>query len=176
MSEEESFTPASRLNRDSVTSPNCATTAIQIAATTSCDVVSPIGTRARTSAPYTSAATTAPTTPPIAPAHVFRGDKTGASFGPPTSVPAAMAAVSHTQVMTSGSTASAKEPRGCASLCGPWRIATRNASSDPAYRVPKIVTATASSGRSVGVRVRTAATSTSSTQIAAAYSTGSQSV
>src|SRR5260370_31637806 len=110
MSEEESFTPASRLNRDSVTSPNCATTAITIAATTSCDAVSPIGTRARTTPPYTSAATTAPTTPPIAPAHVFRGDKTGESFGPPTNRPAAMAAVSRTQVITSGTTASANDP------------------------------------------------------------------
>src|SRR5229473_1477281 len=143
MSVEESFTPASRLKRDSATSP--------------------------------TAATTAPTTPPIAPAHVFRGDKTGASFGPPTSVPAAIAAVSHTQVRTSGSTARAKEPRGCASLCGPCRIATRNASSIPAYSVPKIVTATASSGCWAGVRVRTAPTRTSSSQIAAAYSTGSES-
>src|SRR6266571_2086256 len=79
----------------------------------------------------------------MAPAHVFRGESTGASFGPPTSAPAAIAHVSHTQVMTTGMTARATDPRGCASTCGPCRIATRNASSAEAYRGPNEVTATA---------------------------------
>src|SRR5436305_9276271 len=76
-----------------------------------------------------------PTTPPTAPAHVLCGDRTGVSFGPPISVPASMAHVSHTQVTTSGSSTSATEPRGCASLCGPWRIAMVKESRADAYRL-----------------------------------------
>src|SRR5213593_4798407 len=82
----------------------------------------------------------------MAPAHVFRGESTGASFGPPTSAPAAIAHVSHTQVMTRGMTARATDPRGCASAWGPCRIATRNASSAEAYSGPNDVTASAVRG------------------------------
>src|SRR5438552_679952 len=84
-----------------------------------------------------------PTAPPTAPAHVFRGERTGASRGPPIRVPAAIAQVSHTHVIASGMTARATEPRGCASAWGPCRIATRNASSAEAYSGPNVGTATA---------------------------------
>src|SRR5438034_6719530 len=90
----------------------------------------------------------------MAPAHVFRGESTGASFGPPTSAPAAIAHVSHTQVMTRGMTARATDPRGCASTCGPCRIATRNASSAEAYSGPNEVTASAVRGWRSGPRAR----------------------
>src|SRR5438874_1384740 len=97
MSDEESFTPASRLNSDSATSPTCAARATTNPTVTSCHSSSRKATRSSTSGPYASAATSPPTRPPTAPAQVFRGDSTGASFGPPTSVPAAIAHVSHTQ-------------------------------------------------------------------------------
>src|SRR5207253_5961622 len=113
--DEESFTPTSRLNSDSATSPTCAATATTNPTVTSCQTPSRKATRSSTSGPYTSAATRPPATPPTAPAHVFRGESTGASCRPPTSAPAAIAHVSHTQVMTSGMRARATEPRGCAS-------------------------------------------------------------
>ncbi len=107
-----------------------------------------------------------PTTPPTAPAHVLCGDRTGVSFGPPSRVPAAMAHVSHTQVTTSGSSTSATEPRGCASLCGPWRMAMVKASRADAYRLPNTVTDTVLSGRRAGPRA-IATTSTASSHSAA---------
>src|SRR5690348_15206294 len=110
----------------------------------------------------------------MAPAHVFRGDRTGASFGPPTSAPPAIAHVSHTQVIASGRTASATEPRGWASTCGPWRIATMKASSAEAYSGPRTVTETAVSGWWSGPRA-VATTRTTISQTAPAYTTGSQS-
>src|SRR6266704_370719 len=156
MSEEESFTPASRLNSDSATSPTWAATATTTPTVTSCQTSSRNATRSSTSGPYAS---------PAAPAHVFRGDNTGASFGPPTSVPAAIAHVSHTQVTTSGNTTSATEPRGWASLCGPWRIATTNDNRAAADRPPDTVTATAVRGRWSGPRAAPT-TSTTSSQMA----------
>src|SRR2546421_8437809 len=89
MSDEESLSPASRLNSDSATSPVCAATATAAPTVTSCKTPSCMATRSSTSGPYNSAAASAPTVPPIAPAHVFLGDSTGASLGPPSSVPAA---------------------------------------------------------------------------------------
>src|SRR5881392_1775912 len=163
MRDEESLTPASRLNNDSATSPTCAATTTPAVA--SCTTLSRKATRSSTRGPYTSAATSPPTRPPTAPAHVFRGDNTGASFGPPTSVPAAIAHVSHTQVTTSGNTTSATEPRGWASLCGPWRIATTNDNMADAYRPPNTVTATAVRGRWSGPRAAPT-TSTTSSQMA----------
>src|SRR6266513_3882929 len=115
-----------------------------------------------------------PTAPPTAPAHVFRGERTGASRGPPISVPAAIAQVSHTHVIARGMTARATEPRGCASAWGPWRIATRNASSAEAYSGPNVVTASAVRGRRPGPRAA-ATTSATSSHTAPPYSTGSQS-
>src|SRR6266704_230985 len=165
MSEEESFTPASRLNSDSATSPTWAATATTTPTVTSCQTSSRNATRSSTSGPYASAAASPPTSPPAAPAHVFRGDNTGASFGPPTSVPAAIAHVSHTQVTTSGNTTSATEPRGWASLCGPWRIATTNDNRAAADRPPDTVTATAVRGRWSGPRAAPT-TSTTSSQMA----------
>src|SRR2546421_7970099 len=47
---------------------------------------------------YASAASSPPTRPATAPAHVFLGESTGASFGPPTSAPPAIAQVSHIHV------------------------------------------------------------------------------
>src|SRR6266516_2865334 len=134
MRDEESLTPASRLNNDSATSPTCAATATTTPAVASCTTLSRKATRSSTRGPYTSAATSPPTSPPTAPAHVFRGDNTGASFGPPIRVPAAMAHVSHTHVTASGRSTSATDPRGCASLCGPWRIATVNARRTARHR------------------------------------------
>src|SRR5437870_4536666 len=122
MSDEESLSPASRLNSDSATSPVCAASATAAPIVTSCRLPSCMATRSSTSGPYNSAAASAPTVPPIAPAHVFLGDSTGASLGPPSSVPAAMAQVSHTHVRTRGITTSAVEPRGCASLWSPCRV------------------------------------------------------
>src|SRR2546430_9587344 len=98
----------------------------------------------------------------------------GASFGPPTSAPAAIAHVSHAQVMTRGMTARATDPRGCASTCGPCRIATRNASSAEAYSGPNEVTASAVRGWRSGPRAA-ATTSATSSQAAPPYTTGSQS-
>src|SRR2546421_12892489 len=174
MSDEESFTPASRLNSDSATSPTCPASATTNPTVTSCQSSSRNATRSSTSGPYASAATSPPTRPPTAPAQVFRGDSTGASFGPPTRVPAAIAHVSHTQVTTSGNTTSATEPRGWASLCGPWRIATTNDSMADAYRPPNTVTATAVRGRWSGPRAAPT-TSTTSSQMAPTYTTGSHS-
>src|SRR5437660_320148 len=74
----------------------------------------------------------------------------------------------------SASSTSATEPRGCASECGPWRIAMVKASRAEAYRLPNTVTDTVVSGRRVGPRV-IATTSTASSHSAATYSTGSQS-
>src|SRR5947208_629115 len=152
MSDDESLTPASRLNSDSATSPTWAATATTTPTVASCTTPSRKATRSSTSGPYTSAATSPPTMPPTAPAHVFRGDSTGASLGPPTRVPAAMAHVSHTHVTTRGNSTSATEPRGCASLCGPWRIATVNASRADAYRMPNTVTDTAMAGTATAMR------------------------
>src|SRR5213078_5413259 len=174
MSDEESFTPASRLNNDSATSPTCAASATTNPTVTSCQRSSRKATRSSTSGPYASAATSPPTSPPTAPAHVFRGDSTGASFGPPTSVPAAIAHVSHTQVTTNGNTTSATEPRGWASLCGPWRIATTNDNMADAYKPPNTVTATAVRGRRSGPRAAATAT-TMSNHTAPTYTTGSHS-
>src|SRR5437879_974101 len=115
-----------------------------------------------------------PMAPPTAPAHVFRGESTGASCGPPISVPAAIAQVSHTHVIASGMTARATEPRGWASAWGPCRIATRNARSAEAYSGPNVVTASAVRGRRSGPRAA-ATTSATSSHTAALYSTGSQS-
>src|SRR5438445_12206175 len=115
-----------------------------------------------------------PMAPPTAPAHVFRGESTGASCGPPISVPAAIAQVSHTHVIASGMTARATEPRGWASTWGPCRIATRNARSAEAYSGPNVVTASAVRGRRSGPRAA-ATTSATSSHTAALYSTGSQS-
>src|SRR3989441_1625164 len=123
-----------------------------------------MATRSSTSGPYNSAAASAPTVPPIAPAHVFLGDSTGASLGPPSSVPAAMAQVSHTHVRTRGITTSAVEPRGCASLWSPCRIATVNASKADAYSTPNTVTATAVSGRRSGPRANVAVVSTATSR------------
>src|SRR5438046_2522418 len=114
------------------------------------------------------------TAPPTAPAHVFRGERIGASRGPPVRVPAAIAQVSHTHVIASGMTARATEPRGCAAAWGPCRIATRNASSAEAYRGPNVVTASAVRGRRSGPRAA-ATTSATSSHTAPPYSTGSQS-
>ena len=111
--------------------------------------------------------------PPIAPAHVFLGDSTGASLGPPSSVPAAMAQVSHTHVRTRGITTSAVEPRGCASLWSPCRIATVNASKADAYSTPNTVTATAVSGRRSGPRANVAVVSTATSHSAPAKIAGS---
>src|SRR2546428_807084 len=113
MREEESLTPASRLNSDSATSPTWAVTVTTTPTVASCKTSSRKATRSSTRGPYTSAATSPPTSPPTAPAHVFRGDSTGASFGPPIKVPAAMALVSHTHVTMSGSKTKATDPRGC---------------------------------------------------------------
>src|SRR3989475_4469083 len=174
MRDDESLTPTSRLNNDSATSPTCPATATTNPTVTSCQAPSRKATRSSTSGPYASAATRPPTTPPTAPAHVFRGESTGASFGPPISAPAAIAQVSHTQVMTRGMTARATEPRGCASTWGPCRIATRNASSAEAYSGPNVVTASAVRGWRSGPRVA-ATTNATSNHTAPAYTTGSQS-
>src|SRR5437899_1631474 len=115
-----------------------------------------------------------PMAPPTAPAHVFRGESTGARCGPPISVPAAIAQVSHTHVITSDMTARATEPRGWASAWGPCRIATRNARSAEAYSGPNVVTASAVRGRRSGPRAA-ATTSATSSHTAPLYSTGSQS-
>src|SRR5438552_15939385 len=115
-----------------------------------------------------------PMAPPTAPAHVFRGESTGARCGPPISVPAAIAQVSHTHVITSGMTARATEPRGGPSAWGPGRIATRNARRDGAYSGPNVVTASAVRGRRSGPRAA-ATTSATSSHTAPLYSTGSQS-
>src|SRR5437016_612187 len=166
MSEEESLSPASRLNSDSATSPVCAATATAAPTVTSCKTPSCMATRSSTSGPYNSAAASAPTLPAIAPAHVFLGDSTGASLGPPSQVPAAMAHVSQIHVRASGITTSAVEPTGCASLWSPWRIATVKASSADAYSTPNTVTATAASGRRSGPRANVAAVSTTSSHSA----------
>src|SRR6266516_3860647 len=115
-----------------------------------------------------------PMAPPTAPAHGFRGERTGASRGPPIRVPAAIAQVSNSHVIASGMTARATEPRGCASAWGPCRIATRNASSAEAYSGPNVVTASAVRGRRSGPRAA-ATTSATSSHTAPPYSTGSQS-
>ena len=152
MSVDESLTPISRLKSDSAMSPTCADSATITPTTANCSASSRNAIRSRISGPYTSAATTAPAAPPTAPAHVLRGDNTGASLGPPTSVPAAIAQVSHTHVTTSGRITRAAEARGCASLWGPWRIARMKASRADAYSAPKTVTATAVRGRRSGPR------------------------
>ena len=85
-----------------------------------------------------------------------------------------MAHVSHTHVITRGRIPRAAEPRGWASLWGPWRIATTNASRADAYSVPNIVTATAVRGRRAGPRA-IAATIIARSHSAPPYSTGSQS-
>src|SRR5712691_5602003 len=90
------------------------------------------------------------------------------------SVPAAIAQVSHTQVITSGMTTRATEPRGCASAWGPCRIATRNESSAEAYSGPNVVTASALRGRRSGPRAA-ATTSATRSQAAPPYTAGSQS-
>src|SRR5207302_2563231 len=174
MSDDESLTPASRLNADSPTPPTCAATATTNPTVASCQTPSRRATLSSTRGPYTNAAISPPTRPPTAPAQVFRGDSTGASLGPPIRVPAAMAQVSHTHVTTSGSTTSATEPRGCASECGPWRIATMNDNRAEAYRPPNTVTATAVRGRRSGPRAA-ATTSTTSSHTAPTYTTGSHS-
>src|SRR5256886_3953416 len=166
MRDDESLTPASRLNNDSPTPPTGAPAAPTAPTVTSCQTLSCKPRRLSTSGPYSNAAMRPPTTPPTAPAHVLRGDRTGVSFGPPISVPASIAHVSHTHVTTSGSSASATEPRGCASLCGPWRIATVKASRADAYRLPNTVTDTVLSGRRAGPRA-IATTSTASSHSAA---------
>src|SRR5947208_966275 len=132
MSDEESFTPASRLNSDSATSPTCPASATTNPTVTSCQSSSRNATRSSTSGPYASAATSPPTRPPTAPAHVLRGDSTGASLGPPTSVPAVIAHVSHTQVTTRGNTtrATGRTPR--AYRARPAPPARRRAPSRPA--------------------------------------------
>src|SRR5207245_5638428 len=173
MSEEESLSPASRLNSDSATSPVCAATATAAPTVTSCKTPSCMATRSSTSGPYNSAAASAPTLPAIAPAHVFLGDSTGASLGPPSQVPAAMAHVSQIHVRASGITTSAVEPTGCASLWSPWRIATVKASSADAYSTPNTVTATAASGRRSGPRANVAAVSTTSSHSAPTKIAGS---
>src|SRR5690242_19147303 len=106
-----------------------------------------------------------PTSPATAPAQGFRADNTGASFCPPISAPAATAQVAHTHVTTSGSTTSATEPRGWASLCGPWRIATTNDNRADEYRPANTVTATVVRGRWSGPRAA-ATTSTTRNQMA----------
>src|SRR5439155_962559 len=111
MRDDESLTPASRLNSDSATSPTWAAAATTAPTVTSWKTLSCKPRRLSTSGPYSNAAMRPPTTPPTAPAHVLCGDRTGVSFGPPIRVPAAMAHVSHTHVTTSGSSASATEPR-----------------------------------------------------------------
>src|SRR2546430_2298916 len=174
MSDEESFTPASRLNNDSATSPTCAASATTNPTVTSCQSSSRKATRSSTTGPYASAATSPPTSPPTAPAHVLRGDSTGASFGPPTRVPAAIAHVSHTQVTTSGNTTSATAPRGWASLSAPGRTAPRKHNGADAYIPRTPVPAPAVRGRRSGPRAAATATTTSS-HTAPTYTTGSHS-
>src|SRR5439155_282250 len=78
INDDESFTPTSRLNSDSATSPTCPATATTNPTVTSCHGSSRRATRSSTSGPYARAASRPPTTPPMAPAHVFRGESTGA--------------------------------------------------------------------------------------------------
>src|SRR5438093_5623609 len=93
MSDEESLSPASRLNSDSATSPVCAASATAAPIVTSCRLPSCMATRSSTSGPYNSAAASAPTVPPIAPAHVFLGVSAGASVASAGSTNAACAEV-----------------------------------------------------------------------------------
>src|SRR2546422_7108414 len=60
MSDDESLSPASRLNSDSATSPVCAATATAAPTVTSCKLPSGMATRSSTSGPYNSAAARAP--------------------------------------------------------------------------------------------------------------------
>src|ERR1041385_7212124 len=105
-----------------------------------------------TNLPSASAAITPPSVPPTAPDRVFLGDSTGASFGPPKAEPAAIAAVSQIQVITSGNSVSSTYASGRVGAPAGCRMATRNASRPEANRQPKIVTATLVSGRAVGPR------------------------
>src|SRR5258708_23860721 len=106
MSVEESLRPTSRLNSDSAISPICPTMETARPNSNSWPGVKLQPFRFSTKFPSASAAMTPANVPPTAPACVFWGERTGASLGPPTAVPVAIAAVSHTHVMTRGNSVS----------------------------------------------------------------------
>src|SRR2546423_12573981 len=95
---------------------------------------------------------TPPSVPPTAPAWVFLGDKMGASLGPPTAVPTAIAAVSQIQVMTSGNSVRRTYASGRVAAPLPCRIAMRNASNPDAYTEANNVIDTLVSGFPLGPR------------------------
>src|SRR6266404_1898853 len=157
ISVDESFRPASRLNSDSATSPICPTMDTARPNSNSSPGVNLHPCRFSTKVPSASAVITPPSVPPTAPAWVFLGDRTGASWGPPTAVPTAIAAVSQIQVMTSGNSVRRTYASGRVAAPLACRIAMRNASSPDAYTQPNSVIDTLVSGRRVGPR-RTIAT------------------
>ncbi len=128
MSAEESFTPTSRLYRDSARSPTCPRMPSTSAKSSPCPSGSATPSRASTSAFSTGTVARAPSTPAIEPDQVFPGLTLGQSLGPPIARPANMAAVSQTQVTTSGKNTS-HAPAQEKPPYAPCRIGIRKAAS-----------------------------------------------